>query len=327
MRPTDIKFHWNAVASAELGVALGKGEQPENHFQVPASGDVNKHLKEMLVTTRGSLEKLHPEGPFPSLELPELYPPQTALFLKADTDFVADAMTLLDLANLPTAPNALDDPEAIRLYFGLFMDAKGNKIAGFKRPVTFKGLAKRKLFKWNPSPKGKELVLAPEAIFALDHDFDYIVTKEGIFILHPANFNSAAVNNDEICRQSAAALPAMQTRSKFIAFSKLEAFVKDHPMAAKLLASIRQRQDLDKMSKDLFRDLLTRQDVVFEEYQGMIAPASKYELDFLRVLDRRLYDLELVEGVTEQYAASGRTQRKTKSKPATPTKSSKARRR
>lgn len=315
MRPENCSFSWKNVARTEMGVILEDSKHQTQFLRVPIQDAVQTTLKYMLSATHAAMIKLVPAGDFPDLELAQIYEPKTALFVPATCDFVQDAMALHALSNLRLAPNALDNPDEVRIYFAIFRDPQGNKVVACRRAVTFKGLIKRKIFFW----KDKTLAPADSPVFALDHEFDYIIAKEGIFILHPGQFNAEAVDNKTICKQSADGLHVMEKRAKFISFSALDAYVRTHPMAAKLLASIRQRKDLEVMSPELVKSQFTRQGIPFTEKNGMVGPAAEHEIDFLKLLDRRLYDMELIEGQHELYAAGNRTQRA-----ATATRSSKA---
>lgn len=305
MRPETISFSWSNVTRAEMGVVIEDGTNSAKIVGVPIKDSVQDTLKEMLSATYSEMLKVLPTGEFPELELAQIYEPKTALFVPASTDFVNEAMTLHALANLPTAPNALDFPEDVRMYFAIFRDPVGKKLVACRRAVTFKGLVKRKIFFW----KANTLAPAESPVFALDHVFDYIIAEEGIFVLHPGQFSAEAVDNKAICKQSADALPAMESRAKFIKFSALDKYVREHPMAAKLLASIRQRRDLDSMSPELVKGQFAKQGIPYKEDGGMVVPEANHEMDFLKLLDRRLYDLELVAGQHELYAAGNRTPR------------------
>ncbi len=305
MRPEKITFSWQSIAYVEMGVLVEDSSGNALPVRVPIKDTVCSVLKTMLLATKDSMVKLEPSAEFPALELAQIYEPKTALFIPAKTDFVQGIMALHSMANLTPAPNALDNPEDVRAYFGIFRDAVGKKLIGCRRAMTFKGLVKRKIFFW----KDKELSPADSPIFALDQDFDFIIAEEGIFVLHPGQFSAEAIDNNAICKQSADALPAMETQAKFIKFSALEKYVRAHPTAAKLLASIRQRKDLGQMDEVLVKAQFLRQGIQFKDEDGMVIPEKNHELDFLRLLDRRLYDLELVAGQHELYAAGNRTQR------------------
>ncbi len=305
MRPENISFCWKNVTRAEMGVILEDSKHQIKILRVPITNAVQTTLKDMLSATHAAMIKLVPTDDFPDLELAQIYEPKTALFVPATWDFLQEAMALHALSNLPLAPNALDNPDEVRIYFAIFRDPRGNKVVACRRAVTFKGLIKRKIFFW----KDKTLAPADSPVFALDHEFDYIIAQEGIFILHPGQFSAEAVDNKTICKQSADALPVMEKRAKFISFSALDAYVRTHPMAAKLLASIRQRKDLEVMSPELVKTQFARQGIPFTERNGMVIPVAEHEIDFLKLLDRRLYDMELIEGQHELYAAGNRTQR------------------
>ncbi len=309
MRPEQTDFQWQSIRKVQLGVCLvskdNSGKEVESFVYVPAKEEVHAALRKMGEKTLEWMRKEVPTGAFPKFELAEKHSAIEVLVASLKATFLSETAALYAMTNLALDPKALDDPSRVRMYFVEFYDINDKKAIGCRRAGSMKSLQRRNVVMW---VKGI-LDVAKGDVFVLDSEFDYLITEEHVFILKPGQFEAAAVDTKVICAQAAKALPKLETTARFIRFTKLSDYVKKHPMAARLLTSIMTRDDLDKMSADKLKALLTTQAVKFTEKDGIIEPNEGSELDFLKLLDRRLYDVELVEGVKEQYQAASRSER------------------
>ena len=79
-----------------------------------------------------------------------------------------------------------------------------------------------------------------------------------------------------------------------------------HTKSARLLASINSRTDLNRIEKAKLVRNCNELGVVFvEDVHGSISITSGHEYNFLCLLDRRLYKVDLVNQ-SEKYEATGR---------------------
>jgi hypothetical protein len=94
----------------------------------------------------------------------------------------------------------------------------------------------------------------------------------------------------------------------FIAFDRIEEYIREHRNGARLLASIRTRNDLAAITKPKLIEQCRRCQLPLENRPGgQVAPEAGHEFKFLQVLDRRLYDVSLIPRKIEIYQAAHRS--------------------
>jgi hypothetical protein len=143
-------------------------------------------------------------------------------------------------------------------------------------------------------------------LFKLDYDFDYIITNEKIFIHRVSGFESITRLNDVILERAQQNTVSLGVRLPWIDIGQLGEYTRTHMRAARLIASIVSRENLESISIELLRDECRNDGVVLEEINGKISPAEKSEFGFLNVLDRRRYHMMLIPDVDEIYEAPTR---------------------
>ncbi|HWY07541.1 MAG TPA: hypothetical protein VNY24_11825 [Candidatus Acidoferrales bacterium] len=89
-------------------------------------------------------------------------------------------------------------------------------------------------------------------------------------------------------------------------FSSIESYAAHHPRAARYLASIRVQQEAKNIDKENLKKLCQRTGVKVHEVNGKLVVDEGSIMDFLGVLDRRLYEVELVKGSPESFRAASR---------------------
>jgi hypothetical protein len=89
-------------------------------------------------------------------------------------------------------------------------------------------------------------------------------------------------------------------------FAGIRDFVSKHKVAMRLVAAIKSRIDLVEISLKRLKTSCKANNVQFKTKNGKLIPGVGSEMDFLLLLDRRLYTLELIENRPETYQASSR---------------------
>lgn len=89
-------------------------------------------------------------------------------------------------------------------------------------------------------------------------------------------------------------------------FSTIQEFAHSRPRAARYLSSIRSQVDIGKIDKTALKKLCKTTGVSIKESNGKIIVRKEVVMDFLEVLDRRRYKVELVKGAPEQFKAGSR---------------------
>ena len=193
---------------------------------------------------------------------------------------------------------------SIVYYFAVFYHNNGEKKIGIKRPSQFKGL----LNKQNHLIRlvDDTLRTIPDDVFKLDFDFDFVIYSNSVDILHPKGFIFIANIEEEILRTAAVATRELSSKIAFINFNYLADFVSKSKTAAKLVASIKKRADLERTSIDKLKNKCQSLKVIIREEDDKLVPEDNHIIDFLKILDRREYDVDLTEDEPEIYVASSR---------------------
>ena len=152
------------------------------------------------------------------------------------------------------------------------------------------------------------LKIVPDKIFKLDQDFDLLVDDtRGVQILRPAGFEFVGALEGAILGAVPKNVKALKADLPFVEFDGIETYASKHPRAARYLASIRTQQETENVDKANLKDLCQRTGVIFTEKKGKFVIDEGSIMDFLGVLDRRLYEVELDKGKPESFRAASRS--------------------
>lgn len=295
-----IDFDFAAVSVTEFGV--GRDEEDEQTFALmPVDANVQAALREMTEATWDALQR--------DTDGPTLYDPSEKhgsteyLYLPLDDVLATPIRELHQAANLPLDIQALADPASIFCYFARMTDAKGRRLTALRRATQFKGVLKtRGLLRIETDA----LRLIKERVFKLDADFDLLVDSSYVHILRPTAFEFAGHLQEAIMGAVPHNIAAIQKDLKFVAFANIEDYAGKHPRAARYLASIRALKETSNIDKNALKRLCKSNGVEISESKGTITVSAGHELDFLEVLDRRRYQLELVKDSPERFRAGSR---------------------
>lgn len=271
-------------------------------FRIPIDNSVRVMLFDMHEEFYKSYFRIEEE---PELYQPsEKYGPTEKLIIPLNNEHIESLRELYNHNNIPVADVAIGEiANKITYYFAIFRHTNGSKQIAVKRPATFKGLLRKKLIRLIDDT----LHGIGDNVFKLDNDFDFIIHENNIDILHPTGFNFIANIEDEILRSAADATRQLSVRILFINFNYLADFVGHSKTAAKLITSIKSRDDLERTSQIKLLEKCTRIGVVVREENGQIVPDEAHIVRFLEILDRRGYDFDILEeDIPEIYIAASR---------------------
>ncbi|MBM7855425.1 hypothetical protein JOC37_001820 [Desulfohalotomaculum tongense] len=143
-------------------------------------------------------------------------------------------------------------------------------------------------------------------MFKLDADFDVLIDNNYIHILRPAAFEFAGQLQQAVLEAVPKNIASLQKDLDFVDFSDIQTYAANHPRAARYLASIRTAQDTRNISYQNLKDICLRTGVEVFEKDGKLHVHNQHIMGFLEVLDRRRYELELINGKPEQFRAPSR---------------------
>lgn len=271
-------------------------------FRIPIDDSVRTMLYEMHEEFYNTYFAI--EGEPEQYQASEKYGATEKLIIPLNNEHLSSLRELYNQNNIPIANIALGEiANSITYYFAIFRHRNGAKQIAIKRPSQFKGLLRKKLIHLIDDT----LQVVPDNIFKLDNDFDFIIHENNIDILHPTGFNFIANIEDEILRSAADATRQLSVRIQFVNFNYLADFVGHSKTAAKLIASIKARDDLERTSQQKLLEKCTRIGVIVREENGQILPDEAHIVRFLEILDRRGYDFDILDDdIPEIYVAASR---------------------
>jgi hypothetical protein len=199
---------------------------------------------------------------------------------------------------------ALEEPSDIFCYFARFSDSRARRLTAVRRATQFKGLLKsrNRLLRYVDDT----LQIVEDKTFKLDRDFDLLIDSTHIHILRPSGFEFIAKLQEAIREAVPANIAAIQGDIPFVDFTGIGDYASRHTRAARHLASIRSQQETQNLSQSLLKKACKAFKVDFQVRDGKITVLEGSEMNFLDILDRRMYELELVEGAPEKYRAGSR---------------------
>jgi len=273
----------------------------ESIFRIPIDNSVRVTLYEMHETFYEAF--LGIEGEAELFQPSEKYASTEKLIISLNHENLDSLRELYDHVNIPIAEVLLGEiANSITYYFAIFTYHNGMRKIAVKRPAQFKGLLKTKLIHFIDDT----LQLVPDNVFKLDNDFDFIIYENNIDILHPTGFSFIADIEAEVLLTAANATRELAQKVPFINFNYLADYVSHSKTAAKLIASIKSRTDLERTSQQKLLEMCVRIGINVREENGQIIPDDHLIVNFLQILDRREYDFDLTDDEPEIYVASSR---------------------
>ena len=283
----------------EFGVCLGKGNDL-GPYRVPAGREAHTALQEMANATRGAMLALSDQ---PARYDPaEKHASQEYLFMDLSDPLCATLRELHEVENLRESHAALDDPERINAYFARFTGGGQGRLTAIRRASYFKGLRKHPILQVIDD----QLELVEPKIFKLDRNFDMLIHGNRIEILRPSAFETLADLREAILQSVPNNVEAIQERLPFVDFSAVGEFASTRSRIANQLASLRADKMLKDISRASLESLCQRTGVEIAIIDGKLSPSADQVGEFLEVLDRRRYEIELIPGTPERFRADSR---------------------
>ena len=297
----NFEFDLGKVSVTEFGVGRGDGES-RNFVRVPVDFGVQAVLRTMVHATRDAMQK--------GKDRPARYSPSEKhgskeyLYVPLDDDLAVSVRELHDAVNLDISSRALLNPGDISCYFAHFTDRRGRRLTALRRAAQFKGVVKSK----NRLVRMLDdtLRIIEDTVFKLDSEFDLLADDENVHILRPIGFEFVGGLNQAILDAVPENIDAIRQAIPFVDFSEIEAYAREHPRAARYIASIRSQKNRG-IDKSLLMRLCTETGVKFSKSKRQLRISAGHEMGFLEVLDRRRFEVTLVREEPEKYRAASRS--------------------
>lgn len=293
-----VNFDFQNIVATEFGIGMDEDEN-EVFYAVPVDDDVQGALRQMagatvFVMTFGG------EDP-PQYEPSETYEAQTYLTLPIGHDLAEHLRVIHEAVNLPRNADFPENAEEIFCYFARFTDRQGRRLTALPRASQFKGILESRLIRFVTDA----LRLVEDNVFKLDRDFDLLLDDRDVHILRYKSFEAIGKLRQAILRAVPVNVRAIQGNLPFVDFAPIQIYAEQHPRAAHYLASIRCQE-----TRHIRPALLVRRcrenGIDVRMHRGQIQVPEGQVMDFLQVLDRRRYTVDLVPNNVERYQAASR---------------------
>jgi hypothetical protein len=227
---------------------------------------------------------------------------QEYVYILTNNELAARLRNLHRAVHIPINSAALEDPGTVFCYFARLVDSRERRLTAVRRATQFKGIVKSRLMHFISDA----LKLVDDKTFKLDKDFDLLIDSNRIHILRPSGFEFIAKLQEAIRDAVPSNITAIQQDIPFVDFASIEGYAQRHTRAARHLASIRSQQETQNLSQALLKKACKTHGVELRVRNGRLTILQGSEMNFLDILDRRMYEQELVEGSPERYRAGSR---------------------
>ena len=295
-------FDENDILDVDFCLSLDQ-DNGENHVRIPIDLSVKKILISMLTATIAELQPQ--DGAVTSkFELSEKYGSKESLQAPLDSEEYEKLRSLYTEENWLNDNDAINRSKDLTYYFAVFRDNLGRKLIGVRRASQFKAIlsAQNRLLRWLDD----SMKVLTENVFRLDTDFDFLIDHELIHILRPSGFEFISDISSLAAEKAKEKALSLANIILFIDFNALAEYAATHRRAARLVAAISIRDDLNKINKEKLADAARNTKVELEEKDGKLHPKSGSELGLLELLDHRRYTTSLTDDDPSAFVASSR---------------------
>jgi Domain of unknown function (DUF4868) len=296
-----MSFAYENIANVEFGVCRNSLNEGVSSL-VPVDAGVQRLLREMVRNTRTALGTDTAGQRLERYEPSEQHDPQRKLALPLRSSLARTLRAFYDVPNRPVDAGAMAAPQEISAYVCVLHDQEGNKLLAIRRATQFKAILRARLIRLVDD----SLQALPDNVFKLDTDFDVLVADDTVYINRAAAFELLAEIDEQVQAAAVENTAQLGQDLPFVDFGTLSEYVGDHKRAARVVAALRDRDDLSATSAINLKKECKRSGVRVQVIDGRITPEPGHELAFLQMLDRRRYAVSLVAGRWEQYEAASR---------------------
>lgn len=294
------EFNFDRIQSVEFCVNLAGSDGERSNYLVPADRSVQEALRQVLAATAAAIEP--EDGNWPTFELSEKYASRETLRAALAAEEMAAVRALHTEEGWPTNVGALANPARLAYYFGVFRDDRNRKLLGVRKATQFKGAFRGRFV----SVIDDTLRMVTDKVFKLDNEFDFLISAQHVYVLHPAAFEHIAEIESYAADRAKEKALALGETVTFLDFTGLAKYVEVHRRAARLVAALSGRNDLGTITKAMFTKAAAETDVILERSGRKLAPARGSEVGCLELLDHRRYTTALRPGQEPAFIASSR---------------------
>lgn len=289
------------IGRSDFYVTQGRGKTPKFDFV-----RIDNSIREALVTAaRDTWGLMQEQGTQPEPYDPANdYPSTGFLYVPLDEPLVEKARYLHEVENPEEVTNPLDVLPRTRVYLARLLDRDGKSLTAAKNTSSFgRPLARGRL----ASLTNGELHVDEEPKFQLSSDFDFMIDSQNIFIYRHKSFEQACNLEGAIGEAVKENIGYISQHLGFIDFSFMEAGLSRSLRAARELAAIKANDFGRDISQARIVGYCTEYNIDLSWVNGRIyIEDADNQMKFLRLLSRKILEIELRDSGAEVYAVSSR---------------------
>ena len=288
-------------SNIEFGICLKNGTDYQ-YYLIPTDANFKNLLFHMLNKTYQNWKEVaeeaavyNPANKYSSIE---------RLILPITNPIVERINRFYQLKNITTDARQISHIDRLFAYFCIYRTTEGKKIIAVRRAYQFKVASQQKYLSWIDDT----LHYYDKKLFKIDNDFDFIITEDEVYIFRITGFEYFAHLEEVILEKARENTERLGEKLTYLNIDRLKTYTSKHPRAARLIASIVARDDLEQTDEKHLRSQCRDKVVEIETIDGKLSPSKANENKFLHVLDRRRYTIRLVKHKKEIYEAGSRDQ-------------------
>lgn len=276
-------------------------KENEEFYKVSIDNSVRDLLQSMLDNTFSEFHNIEIKQYSPS----EKYNSQDKLRLELNSDYCQNILSIYNNLDIPVDnTQLLENTDKISYYFFRLTDNQNRTLLAIKKASFFKAITTQHahIVRWF----NNTLTTFSDNLFKLDKSFDIVVVNETVFINKYLVFEGIADLGETVRLASTENIRLIEQRAPLILFTEeAQNYIKSHIMAARLVASIKASGYLNNLSLDAVIAACNSQRINIRVENEQISFDSENTMNFLKLIDRRLFEINLT-GEHELYEAPSR---------------------
>lgn len=279
--------------------------QKENglFYKITMALEVQEILKNMIEQTLFDLGR-----DIKNYSPSEKYNSEDKLKVELDSDYCQNLLEIYNNNDMSIDnQQIIDNPEDIIYYFCRITDARNETLLAVKKATYFKAVTAQHA--WYIQFINDALEPFSGSLFKLDKSFDVLVYDNVVYINKYLVFESIAELSETVMQASVENIRKIEHDTRLIVFSEdAKAYIQNHIMASRLVASIKSSGKLENLSLDEVVQACRKQNITINIQNGQISFDANNTMNFLKLMDRRLFTINLT-GEEEKYEAKSRQER------------------
>lgn len=294
-----MTFNPDNIETAEFFIQ----KENEDLYKISMDNSVRELLQAMLDNTYSELgNNINQYSPS------EKYNSKDKLQIDLGSDYCQNILNLYNNNDIRVDnTQLLEDPDKISYYFFRLKDNQNKKLLAIKKASYFKAVTTHRdawIRLFNDS-----LTVFSDNLFKLDNSFDLLIVNNTVFINKYLVFEEIADLGETVKAASIGNISVVEQKAPLISFTEeVKDYIKNHIMAARLVASIKSDHRLENLELNAIQRECHQQGILITVTDGKISFDAADTMNFLKLIDRRLYTINLT-GENERFEAKSRQER------------------